>query len=206
MEMDYKDMTHELFWRQIMRWLVSPSPDSVVVNSEKDSYLPGEDVRLFADIADVNFNRMNNALVTGRVTDPEGNVQTVVFEWAGIEKGTYRTEVSNSTEGNYAVEVEASYDGRKVGTQESTFQVRDRPVEFSDAGRDTRFLVSTAKESGGKYYPLDRIAELPEDAVYVDGESSIVQQREIWDVPLLFLLLLATISTEWFWRKKRGLA
>ena len=28
MEMDHEDMTHELFWRQMLRWLVSSSPGS----------------------------------------------------------------------------------------------------------------------------------------------------------------------------------
>jgi hypothetical protein len=42
--------------------------------------------------------------------------------------------------------------------------------------------------------------------VYVEGESSIIEQRELWDVPLLFMLLCMTLAGEWFWRKKKGLA
>ena len=63
-----------------------------------------------------------------------------------------------------------------------------------------------ADQSGGRYYPLSEVGSLPDDAVYVDGESSIIEQRELWDVPLLFLLLTMTLGGEWFWRKMRGFA
>ena len=42
MGMDAKDQTHEMFWKQTLRWLVSTSPDPVMINSDKDTYLPGE--------------------------------------------------------------------------------------------------------------------------------------------------------------------
>ena len=206
MEMNHEDMTHELFWRQILRWLVSSSPDPVMANAEKDSYIPGESVRLFVDISDSSFAPMNNADVAGRVIDPDGNIQTVKFEWTGLQEGTYQAEMTGSVPGIYTLEVDASYADSAIGSYESTFQVRDRPVEYYDAALDTRFLQSVADQSGGRYYPLSEVGSLPDDAVYVDGESSIIEQRELWDVPLLFLLLTLTLGGEWFWRKMRGFA
>ena len=67
MEMDHEDMTYELFWKQVLRWLVSSSPDPVMVTSDKDTYLPGEAVNLVAEVADKSFNRMNNARVIGKI-------------------------------------------------------------------------------------------------------------------------------------------
>ena len=206
MEMDHEDMTHELFWRQLLRWLVSASPDPVTATSEKDSYVPGEPVRLFADISDSSFARMNNADVSGRVIDPDGNSQPLRFEWTGLEDGTYQAGMSGSVPGIYTLEVDASFGGEDIGSYESTFQVRDRPVEFYDAALDSRFLQSVAEESGGRYYTLSNLGNLPDDAVYVDGESSIIEQRELWDVPFLFLLLTLLLGGEWFWRKQKGLA
>src|SRR5215467_13754722 len=40
MGMDAKDQTHEMFWKQTLRWLVSTSPDPVMISSDKDTYLP----------------------------------------------------------------------------------------------------------------------------------------------------------------------
>lgn len=206
MEMDHEDQTHELFWRQMLRWLVSGSPDPVEARSENDSYVPGETIRLFADISDASFERMNNADVSGRVIDPDGNSQQVRFEWTGLQDGTYQGTITGTLPGIYTLEVNASYADNSLGTAESTFQVRDRPVEFYNAALDRRFLESIAEQSGGRYYPLSDIGSLPDDAVYVEGESSVIEQRELWDVPLLFTLLILTLGGEWFWRKAKGLA
>jgi hypothetical protein len=108
--------------------------------------------------------------------------------------------------GIYTLEVDANYADNSIGRAESTFQVRDRPVEFYNAALDRRFMESVAEQSGGRYYPLSDLAGLPDDAQYVEGESSIVEQRDLWDVPLLFLLLAMTLGGEWFWRKAKGLA
>ena len=40
MEMDHTDLTHEMFWKQVLRWMVNASPDPVMVTSDKDTYLP----------------------------------------------------------------------------------------------------------------------------------------------------------------------
>ena len=206
MEMDHEDMTHELFWRQMLRWLVSSSPDPVEAKAEKDSYVPGESIRLFADISDSGFDRMNNADVVGRVIDPDGNSQLLRFEWTGLQDGTYQAMMSGSVPGIYTLEVDADFGGTGIGNSESTFQVRDRPVEFYNAALDSRFLESVAEQSGGRYYSLSELGNLPEDAIYVEGESSIIEGRELWDVPLLFMLLTLALGAEWFWRKQKDLA
>jgi hypothetical protein len=206
MEMPSEDQTHELFWRQLLRWMVTGAPDPVEARSENDSYVPGETIRLFADISSSSFERMNNADVSGRVIDPDGNTQSVRFEWTGLQDGTYQATMTGTVPGIYTLEVDADYADDSIGTAESTFQVRDRPVEFYNAALDRRFLQSVADQSGGRYYPLSDLASLPEDAQYVEGESSIIEQRELWDVPLLFLLMAMTLGGEWFWRKAKGLA
>src|SRR5262245_2675137 len=71
MQMDAKDQTYELFWKQILRWLVNTSPDPVMIQSDKDTYLPGEKVNLSAGILNKNFEQMNNDRVIARVTITE---------------------------------------------------------------------------------------------------------------------------------------
>jgi hypothetical protein len=92
MEMDSKDQTYELFWKQVMRWLVSSSPDPVMLTTDKDTYLPGESINLTAEVSDKAFNHMNNAKVVGKVTDPSGNIETLNFDWTGSQEGTYQTQ------------------------------------------------------------------------------------------------------------------
>jgi len=35
---------------------------------------------------------------------------------------------------------------------------------------------------------------------------TVVNQMDLWDMPIIFLLLVALVSAEWSYRKMRGLA
>jgi uncharacterized membrane protein len=206
MGMDFKDQTHEMFWKQTLRWLVSTSPDPVMITTDKDTYLPGETVRLSADISNKTFERMNNAKVVAKVTNPDGLTETIPLDWTGSAEGTYQAELNAKDTGPYRVEVEAAQGSENLGTNHTAFQVQDRPVEFYNPALDTRLLQSVATSTGGKYYPLSRLGEIPDDAQYVEGVSNFIEQKELWDVPLLFMLLCLCLGGEWFWRKRKGLA
>src|SRR2546421_9097644 len=87
MEMDHNDQTYELFWKQILRWLVSTSPDPVMINPDKDTYLPGEAIRLTAEVSNKKFERMNNAKVVAKVTNPDGVTETIPLDWTASGEG-----------------------------------------------------------------------------------------------------------------------
>ena len=206
MQMDAKDQTYELFWKQILRWLVNTSPDPVMIQSDKDTYLPGETVHLSADISNKSFERMNNAKAVAKVTSPDGVTEVLPLDWNGSGEGTYQAELNVTAPGVYQVEVEAAQGSENLGSNHTAFQVADRPVEFSNAFLDTRLLQSIASSTGGRYYPLSRVGDVPDDAQYVDTPTSFIEQKELWDVPFLFMLLCMSFGAEWFWRKRKGLA
>src|SRR5262249_33427018 len=183
MQMDHQDQTYETFWKQVLRWLVSTSPDPVMITSDKDTYLPGEAIRLSADVANKSFERMNSAKVVAKVTNPHGVTESLALDWSGSAEGTYQAELNATTPGIYKVDVEATQGSESLGTNRSAFQVEDRPVEFYNAALDSRLLQSVASSTDGHYYPLSKMGDVPEDAQYVEGQSSLTEQKELWDVP-----------------------
>ena len=50
--MPLEDMTHENYWRQLLRWLVDGVPDPVDVHTSADRVEPGEQVAVTADVVD----------------------------------------------------------------------------------------------------------------------------------------------------------
>ena len=108
--------------------------------------------------------------------------------------------------GIYNVEVEATQGSENLGTNHSSFQVADRPREFYDAALNKSLLQSVASSTDGRYYPLSKIGDVPEDAQYVEGTTGFIEQKELWDVPFLFMALCVTLGGEWLWRKRKGLA
>jgi hypothetical protein len=206
MQMDHQDQTYETFWKQTLRWLVNTSPDPVMITSDKDTYVPGEAIHLSADISNKSFERMDNAKAVAKVRNPDGTTETIPLDWNGSGEGSYQAELNAMAPGIYQVDVEATQGSENLGTNHTSFQVEDRPVEFSSASLDTRLLQSIASSTNGRYYPLSKIGDVPDDAQYVDTINSFVEQKELWDVPFLFMLLCMSFGAEWFWRKRKGLA
>jgi hypothetical protein len=149
---------------------------------------------------------MNNAKAVAKVTNPDGGTQTIPLDWNGSAEGTYQAELNATTPGMYQVEINATQGAENLGTNHTAFQVEDRPVEYYKPDLDTRLLQSVASSTGGRYYPLSRLGDVADDAQYVEGETSFIEQKELWDVPFLFMLLCMTLGGEWFWRKRKGLA
>ena len=63
-----------------------------------------------------------------------------------------------------------------------------------------------AEETGGRYYTLETAGRLPEDLRYTGGGVTVTEERDLWDMPLLFLLLAGLLGAEWGYRRKKGLA
>src|SRR5204862_899502 len=123
-----------------------------MVTSDKDTYLPGETVRLSADIANKSFERMNNAKAIAKVTNPDGVTQSIPLDWNGSAEGTYQAELNAKEPGIYQVEINATQGSENLGTNHTAFQVEDRPVEFYKPDLDTHLLQSVASSTGGRYY------------------------------------------------------
>ena len=49
-------------------------------------------------------------------------------------------------------------------------------------------------------------ASLPEAISYSGHGVTVVEERELWDMPGLLILLMALVGTEWAYRRSRGLA
>ena len=60
--------------------------------------------------------------------------------------------------------------------------------------------------TGGRYYSAEDLRTLPEDIpISIKGPPDM-EEKDLWDMPFLFLLLVGLISAEWILRKRKGLA
>ena len=67
-------------------------------------------------------------------------------------------------------------------------------------------LKRIAEETGGRFFTPANVSSLPEAISYSGRGVTVVEERELWDMPALFLLLVAFIAAEWGYRRVRGLA
>lgn len=206
MGMDHQDNFHELFWKQMLRWLASDVSDTVTVSPEKLSYAPEEAVVLQAEVNDPDFLRVNTARVSVTVKAPSGEVTTLPMNWDAGREGRYSTVFKPREEGLHEVSAEAFQGSRSLGSSKGFFRVADSSEEFHNATLNSSLLRKLAQDTGGRYYSPEATSTLSDDISYVDHGTTRIEEKELWDMPFLFFVLIATAGAEWALRKRKGLA
>jgi uncharacterized membrane protein len=210
--MDFKmpvnDTTHQMFWRRLIRWLVDGVPDQVNVTTTADRVEPGEPIKLSAEALDAAYVEVNDARVEAHVTSPSGKTQDVPLDWTVTRDGEYRASFVPDETGVYKVDVHAVKDREKKELGTATLNVRASAgdAEFFDAAMRAPLLRRVAEETGGRFFTPANVTSLPEAISYSGRGVTVVEERELWDMPALFVLLVGLVSVEWGYRRVKGLA
>jgi uncharacterized membrane protein len=200
-----EDQSHEMFWKQMLRWLVDGVPEAVSVAADQELVEPGELVRLVATVGDSTYIEVNDATVTARITSPTGMVEELPVEWTVERDGEYAVEFRPAERGQYEIEVTAEADGAPLGSDVTYLNAAPSDREYFGAGRRTQLLRRIAEETGGRFYTPADVATLPDDIAVTGAGVTLVEQRDLWDMPILFLGMLLLLGAEWGYRRVRGL-
>jgi len=79
-------------------------------------------------------------------------------------------------------------------------------AEYFDAAMRAPLLKRIAEETGGRFFTPANAASLPEAVSYTGRGVTVVEERELWDMPALLMALIALVGAEWGYRRVRGLA
>jgi hypothetical protein len=140
------------------------------------------------------------------VTTPGGTVEEVPLEWSVSKAGEYKAVFTPSENGQYLVRVGTSRAGQDLGSATANVVAGPSVAEYFDAGMRAPLLRRLAEETGGRFYTAKDTATLAEAISYSGRGVTVVDERDLWDMPIVFLLFLGVIGTEWAFRRARGLA
>jgi uncharacterized membrane protein len=202
---DVEDMTHEYLWRQLLRALVDGVPDAVEPQLT-DRVEPGEAIALRADVVDKGFVELNDAAVVAHVTRPDGSLIDVPMQWSGERSGEYVGTVPAVGQGSYEARIDAARGGETIGS--TTAHVRAAPgdAEYFDATMHAATLRRIADETGGRFYAAANMQGLADDLRYTGRGVTTVEERDLWDLPVVLLLLVGLMCAEWGYRRAVGLS
>lgn len=211
MEAPSQNISHETFWRQLLRYLVSTTPNQYEVAAERDVYTTGDVAMLRGEVNDKKFNAITDAQVVARITKPSGATAEIPLKinFGGQSNGPitdYRNEFTPDEKGLYQVELTARRGDATLGAAKSSFLVTERTREFHDAAQNVELLKRVAAETGGKYFALNSADDLVDEISMLEGKNSERVSKDLWDMPINFMLLVGLASAEWFLRKRKGLA
>ena len=206
---DQEDQKHEIFWRQMLRWLVRSAKNPITLETKREVYSQNEVVDLRAEVSDKAFNRINDARVEATITSPSGEIFTLPLQWDAHEDGIYRGQLSPHEDGLYEVEIMAQANAlaedEKDRQAKTSFLTSTGSREYFEAFQEKDFLQKLAQETGGNYYTVSDVERLPEEILYTQSQTSVIEVLDLWDMPFNLLLLMALLFGEWILRRREGL-
>lgn len=204
-EISLEDQTHERLWGQMLRWLVNDVPGQLEFDASEEPAPVGQPVTLTAELRDEAYRPANDARVTAMVEAPDGSAFEVPMEWTAERDGEYRASFRPETPGLHRIVVDASKGDSVVTTAVVGLDAVQDNGEYFAAQMRAPLLRRIAEETGGSFYQVNNLGRLPEDIRYSGQGVTEMERYDLWDMPILFLLLVGLVVGEWGYRRKRGL-
>jgi hypothetical protein len=201
------DPSHDLFWQQLLRWLVAESPGPVTASIPARTLIDEGRVQLAAEVRDRQFQPASGAHVTAHIVGPEGIDAMLDLLPSQETTGEYKVDWTAEKPGTYLAEVTADSAGsqpQELGRDVLTFRREDGVAENFHTEQNRPLLEQLSSETGGRYWKPSELQNLPRDISYSEAGISIRTTKELWDMPIVFLLLLGLPATEWLLRRKWG--
>ena len=206
MLLPHEDMSHERFWRQVLRWLAVSAPAPVELSLDRDSYGAGEQVRVRVRVSDRAYEPVNDATVWLKLTDSAGDIQDIRLEWMLDDAGIYTGAFHVRRSGIHRIEVAATMPSGDVLEASTHFLVAEPLVEFINAEMDTKLLKKVAGASGGNFYTVNEKDRLVSDLKNQQKVVPVTVETDIWDMPIVLILVIGLLALEWIIRRRKGMS
>ncbi|MFC4310122.1 hypothetical protein ACFPN2_13610 [Steroidobacter flavus] len=204
MRMPSEDQSHEIFWRQLLHAISSTAPARVTVNGERNVYEDERTVRLEAEVHDERFEPISDATVELQVAPERDTPFKQLMQPSGQNDGRYTASIDAASAGLYRIEMTARSGDKEVGSAVTHVLRNDGVAEHFATYQHRDLLERIANVTGGRYWPLRELAALSQAIPY--SKAGIVERQtlDLWNLPIVFLVLLALKLGEWLLRLRWG--
>jgi hypothetical protein len=103
------------------------------------------------------------------------------------------------------VTVDATQGATTLGSGTGYVRAAHGETEYFDPVMHAAPLRRIAEETGGRFYTPDTVANMAEDVRYGGRGVTAVEERELWNMPVILLSLLTLAFAEWGYRRYVGL-
>jgi hypothetical protein len=208
MRLPHEDQRHYMFWRQLLHAVAADAPPRMSLTTVRKVYDDERRVVVTAELHNERFEPVNDAAVELTLTSDEGATSAVPMVASGQGDGRYTATVQADAPGLYRLSMNAKScagckTGQKdLGSLQTHFRRNDGVVEHFGTQQNRALLQRIADSTGGRYWRLDQLDDIPDAMRY--SKAGIVERQtlDLWNLPALFLLLLALKAAEWLLRLK----
>jgi uncharacterized membrane protein len=193
------------FWENAIRWLVrDPALTLLRIELDRVEYRRGQPAAARLRAMRPDYSPARNVDVTLDVAaaggDPGAKPQRVLKATTN-QDGEAHVDLGALAPGAYRLTGHATLEGRAV-SEEKTFVVRAEGRELEDVAYRDKILREIARVTDGEY----RFEEIGRPTIRAPREVKIGRQRavELWSNPLLLLLGMTLLASEWYLRRRAG--
>lgn len=204
MSLSAGDPTHTMFWQQLLRWLVADTPGHVVASVPSQMLYDDGRIKFTAQVRDVDYLPAPDATVQARVMGPGGLAATVDMTPVPDSPGTFQADWNADQPGSYLAEIVAQRGGQDIGRDVVTFERMDGVAEHFHTQQNRALLEQLSSETGGSYWHPQNLSKLASEIPYSQAGITIRDTKPLWNLPAVFLVILALLFSEWLLRRKWG--
>jgi len=204
------DTAHDLFWQQLLRW-VSDTPGHVTGSVPAQLLLDSGGVILSAEVRDPQYNPAPAAKVEAHILGPSGT--SALLEMAPVpdNPGRFQATWSAAKTGAYLTEVTAQRSDpttgkpQELGRDVLTFQRMDGIAENFHTEQNRDLLERLAAQTGGQYWKPADLGKLASAIPFSEAGVTVRETKDLWNLPLVFVVLILLRFAEWWLRRMWGI-
>jgi len=176
----------------------------ISLQTERTRYNTGEPIRIYANVLNESYEPVvkdSHAVVVERRGYVD-SAQTVTLVADPATAGLYFGTFLADRDGDYVLKAQ-DHEAEISSTVE--FAVATEPLEDRDTSAQPEIAKNIAQASGGRVVPPIELAAFV-DALPAEEISRIVSRDlDLWDTPLIYLLLVLLAGVEWYLRRRENL-
>jgi hypothetical protein len=184
--------------------MVTDAPGQVTSSTPRQLLADESKVPIRVEVRDKQFKPVMNAKVQARFNSPDGSSATLELTPVPLEEGIYGGEWTAEKPGSYVAEIIAGRETEEIGRDVLSFRREDGVAENFHTSQNKELLEKLSQQTGGRYYTPSEASKLSNEISYSEAGITTRETRDLWDMPLIFLLALAFRASEWLLRRKWG--
>lgn len=202
------DVYFARYWIQTIRYLsrskLLGEEEGVELTADREEYQQGEPIRLRARFLDDRHAPAEDDGVLVIVQQEAGQRRSVRLRRDALNRGMFESVVDALPPGRFRAWVASPvFPGRPPSRE---FRVQAPPGELAEVQMKAADMQAAAKVTDGRFYRADAVSKLLSDLPpgrHVRVES--LPPQPLWNLPLLPILFVGLLASEWLLRKKFGL-
>jgi uncharacterized membrane protein len=205
---------YDIFWSQLMEWLIPKEQDKQGVAklelvTERPAYTLGEQPEVRAVLELGGAEGKPPATLPLSVRTPDGKVfeykmKQGQFPAGGKMINGYVSAVDPNVAGMFTAR--SRWESGKTKLEaETRFSVSKPATEKTGRPIDRELLERVAQQTGGRFFKWEEFGEWPKFIHAKEQQIARVRLQELWNHPLVLLLLLGFLAADWVLRKRWNL-